>query len=179
MDVKETLHAPDRQTWRTWLTHHHDQKGEIWLVTDRTRPSVAYLDAVEEALCFGWIDGLAKRLDEHHTAQRFTPRRTRSHWTELNKERARRQTQEGRMTDAGRAVLPDLSINSFVIAPDILAALQADLKTWANFQAFPASYQRIRVGYVEEMRRRPEVFATRLGHLLKKTRANKPFGGTR
>ncbi len=140
---------------------------------------MAYLDAVEEALCFGWIDGIAKRLDEHRTAQRFTPRRTRSHWTELNKERARRLMGEGRMTDAGRAVLPDLSFSAFVIAPDILAALQADPVTWANFQAFPASYQRIRVGYVEEMRRRPEVFATRLSNLLKKTHANRQFGGTR
>ena len=83
------------------------------------------------------------------------------------------------MTDAGRAVLPDLSFSAFVIAPDILAALQADPVTWANFQAFPASYQRIRVGYVEEMRRRPEVFATRLSNLLKKTHANRQFGGTR
>lgn len=140
---------------------------------------MSYLDAVEEALCFGWIDGLAKRLDEHCTAQRFTPRRKSSHWTELNKERARRLIQEGRMMDAGQAVLPELSATAFLIAPGILAALQADPTTWANFQAFPASYQRIRVGFVKEMRRRPEVFATRLGHLLKKTHANKQFGGIR
>ena len=83
------------------------------------------------------------------------------------------------MMDAGQAVLPELSATAFLIAPGILAALQADPTTWANFQAFPASYQRIRVGFVKEMRRRPEVFATRLGHLLKKTHANKQFGGIR
>lgn len=179
MDVTETLHAPDRQTWRAWLTEHHHQKTELWLVSDRTRPSVPYLDAVEEALCFGWIDGIAKRLDPERTAQRFTPRRARSHWTELNKERARRLIAEGRMTEAGHAVLPDLSIDHFTIAPDILAALQRDAVTWANFQAFEASYQRIRVDYVEEMRKRPEIFKTRLNHLLHKTRQNKQFGGTR
>jgi uncharacterized protein YdeI (YjbR/CyaY-like superfamily) len=179
VEIKETLSAPNRQTWRAWLSAHHAQKTEIWLVTDTVSPGIPYLDAALEALCFGWIDGLAKRLSEQRTAQRFTPRRTRSHWTELNKERARRLIQEGRMTAAGRAALPDLSIDAFTIPPDILTALHGDPQTWANFQAFPASYQRIRIGYVEEMRRRPDGFTPRLNHLLRKTNQNKPSGGTR
>ncbi|HRF97451.1 MAG TPA: hypothetical protein PLZ51_19725, partial [Aggregatilineales bacterium] len=86
--------------------------------------------AVEEALCFGWIDGIAKRMDSERTVQRFTPRRAKSNWTELNKERARRLIASGLMTEAGFATLPDLSIESFKIAPDILNAIQADDQTW-------------------------------------------------
>ncbi|MVN85370.1 hypothetical protein GO986_01135 [Deinococcus sp. HMF7620] len=179
MDITETLHAPDRAAWRTWLETHSANKAEIWLIRDSTKPSVPYLDSVEEALCFGWIDGIAKRLDDARLAQRFTPRRPRSHWTELNRERARRLIAEGRMTAAGRAVLPDLSTEHFQVAPDIQAALQTDPQTWANFQAFPALYQRIRVGYIEEARRQPEVFTARLNNFVSKTRANKQFGGMR
>jgi len=179
MTITETVEAPDRATWRRWLQGHHDRKREVWLVTDKARPGVSYLGAVEEALCFGWIDGVAKRIDGARLAQRFTPRRKRSHWTELNKLRARRLLDEGRMTEAGRAVLPDLSEGAFHVAPDILAALQAEPDTWAHFCAFPETYRRVRIGYIEEMRRNPGVFAVRLEHFLKKTRQNKRFGGVR
>lgn len=179
MTITETIYAPDRAAWRGWLHQHHNSKQEVWLVTDRTRPGVSYLEAVEEALCFGWIDGIAKRMNATCLAQRFTPRRKRSHWTELNKLRARRLIDDGRMTEAGRAVLPDLSPKAFLIAPDILAALQADPETWAHFCAFPETYRRIRIGYIEEMRRNPKVFCSRLEHFLKKTRQNKLFGATR
>lgn len=179
MIVTRTFHAPDHASWRGWLEAHHDREREVWLVRDQTRPSVPYLEAVEEALCFGWIDGVAKRIDDARLAQRFTPRRKRSHWTELNKLRAQRLINKGRMTEAGHAVLPDLSEGAFHVAPDILAALQADPETWAHFCAFPETYRRIRVGYIEEMRRNPQVFRTRLGHFLEKTRQNKQFGGLR
>ncbi|MBL8166100.1 MAG: YdeI/OmpD-associated family protein [Anaerolineae bacterium] len=176
MPVTETLSVPDRAAWRAWLQTHHASKSEIWLLTDTIAPTVSYLDSVEEALCFGWIDGIAKKLDARTRAQRFTPRRPKSHWTELNKERARRLIAQGLMTDAGFARLPDLSPEAFQIAPDILAALQADRQTWEYFQAFPDLYKRIRIGFIEEMRSQPAVFQQRLGHFLKKTRENKMFG---
>jgi uncharacterized protein YdeI (YjbR/CyaY-like superfamily) len=179
MDVSPTLHAPDRAAWRAWLAEHHRTTPAIWLITftpHALRPSVPYLHAVEEALCFGWIDGIAKRLDAERSAQRFTPRRANSHWTELNKERARRLIASGLMTDAGRTVLPDLHVASFRIPDDILATLQADPEAWANFQQFPAVYQRIRIGYIEEMRRQPTVFRQRLHHFLRKTRRGTMFG---
>lgn len=179
MIVTETFHAQDQATWRHWLLQHHNSKLEIWLVTDKAQPSVLYLEAVEEALCFGWIDGVAKRIDPTRLAQRFTPRRKRSHWTELNKTRARRLIEEGKMTEAGLAVLPDLSLEGLRIAPDILEALQADPETWVHFGAFPETYKRIRIGYIEEMRRNPDVFQSRLENFLKKTRRNKQFGVTR
>nr|MCU0476596.1 hypothetical protein [Anaerolineae bacterium] len=139
MDITYTVHCPDRAVWRAWLYDHHRTTSEIWLVSygrNSAQASVPYLHAVEEALCFGWIDGIAKRMDAERTAQRFTPRRPKSHWTELNKERARRLIAQGRMTDAGRAVLPDLSPEAFRIAEDILTALRADPQVWANFTGF-------------------------------------------
>lgn len=182
MEITQTLYVTDRQAWRAWLAANHATAKEIWLIAYRRRsdkPSVPYLDAVEEALCFGWIDGIAKKLDAERTAQRFTPRRPKSNWTELNKERARRLIASGQMTAAGMAVLPDLTPEAFVIPADILAALQADPQTWANFASFPDLYKRIRIGYIEETRKQPAVFQQRLAHFLKQTHANKLFGGMR
>ena len=85
-----------------------------------------YIDAVEEALCFGWIDSTTKRLPDGTTAQRLCPRRPRSVWSELNKERCRRLERLGLMTDAGRAVLPDMSDSGFSIDGDILRELHSD-----------------------------------------------------
>ncbi len=179
MKITDTLYVHDRNQWREWLTQHHATDNEIWLVSyskASEKPSIQYLHAVEEALCFGWIDGIAKKMDAERTAQRFTPRRSKSHWTELNKERARRLIANGLMTAAGQEKLPDLSIGSFQIAPDILATLQEDRDIWGNFEAFPDVYKRIRIGYIEEMRGRPEFFQKRLDNFLKKTRENKLFG---
>ncbi len=179
MEIGETFYAKERSEWRRWLSENHATKTEIWLISygkSSGKPSVLYLHAVEEALCFGWIDGIAKKVDEERTAQRFTPRRPKSNWTELNKERARRLIAAGLMTDAGRAKLPDLSLDAFQIAPDILQVLKADPQTWENFQGFPDLYQRIRVRFIEEMRPQPEVFKQRLNNFLKKTHQNKMFG---
>jgi uncharacterized protein YdeI (YjbR/CyaY-like superfamily) len=181
MEITETFYAPDRAAWRAWLEANHTTAKEIWLLTyDKAtgKPSVPYIDSVEEALCFGWIDGIAKRYDGERKAQRFTPRRPKGNWTELNKERVRRLIDQGLMTEAGLAVAPDLSLESFRIADDILAALQADEEIWANFLAFPPLYQRIRVGYIEEQRKKnPAEFQKRLQSFLQKTKQNKMFGG--
>jgi uncharacterized protein YdeI (YjbR/CyaY-like superfamily) len=174
MKITETLELATRKVWRSWLEQHHDSKKEIWLV--RTDKTFNYLDSVEEALCFGWIDGIAKKLDESRLAQRFTPRKKKSHWTELNKERARKLIARKQMTEAGYTVLPDLSLEAFSIPEDILEVLQSDAETWKNFQAFPDVYKRIRVGYIEEMRKDKKTFETRLSNFLKKTKQNKTFG---
>ncbi len=132
---------------------------------------------MEEALCFGWIDGIVKTIDPDHAAQRFTPRRPKSNWTELNKERMRRLIDAGKMTAAGLKCAPDLSLEGFSIAPDILAALQTDPQVWANFSAFPGLYQRVRINYLEDARKKPAEFAARLEKLLQMTAQNKQFGG--
>lgn len=104
MQVTVTFKATSRKEWRDWLTQHHQSASEIWLLSDDRPgvPTVSYLDSVEEAICFGWIDGIAKRISSVEKAQRFTPRRPRSHWTELNKERTRRLIKLGLMTSAGQ-----------------------------------------------------------------------------
>lgn len=180
MEITETLYVTDRAEWRRWLVDNHKTAKEIWLVyysKESGKPRIPYLHAVEEALCFGWIDGIAKKMDAEHTAQRFTPRRPKSNWTELNKERMRRLIAQGLMTEAGLAVAPDLSIESFTIAPDILEALQADPVVWANYQQFEGLYQRVRVSTIEDARRQPEEFHRRLEKFIDITRQNKTYGG--
>ncbi len=176
MKITETLKVSNRAAWRAWLAKYHQDKTEIWLLHNQTQPTLTYLESVLEAMCYGWIDGIAKRHDEAHLAQRFTPRRQKSHWTELNKERARGLIAQNLMTEAGSAVLPDLSVEAFKIAEDIQNTLKTNPETWANFQAFSALYQRIRIGYIEEVRRQPEVFKKRLEHFVKQTNRNKMFG---
>lgn len=90
MEITETMDARTRAEWRAWLSEHHATKTEIWLVSVKGESMLTYIGSVYEALCFGWIDGIAKRVDDQRTGQRFTPRRPKGSWTELNKERARR-----------------------------------------------------------------------------------------
>ena len=109
MEIGETLYVTDREDFRKWLDENHRSKKEIWLVQYKkaaNKPSIDYLEAVEEALCFGWIDNTQKSMDTERYATRFSPRRPKSNWTETNKERARRLIAEGRMTEAGHASLP-------------------------------------------------------------------------
>jgi uncharacterized protein YdeI (YjbR/CyaY-like superfamily) len=182
MEITETFYARDRDEWRAWLAANHDTAAEIWLVYPKKatgEPRVAYEDAVEEALCYGWIDGIAKSLDDGRTAQRFTPRRKRSNWSELNRERARRLIAEGKMEPPGFATLPDLEPGELVIPDDIRAALEAEPGAWENFQTFPDYYRRVRVGYVEEVRKNTEAFRQRLANLVRRTAKGERFGTMR
>jgi uncharacterized protein YdeI (YjbR/CyaY-like superfamily) len=111
----------------------------------------------------------------YERAQRFSPRKQRSNWTELNKERARRLIRLGLMTEAGWATLPDLTIE-FAVADDIVAALKAVPDAWSNFLAFPDLYRRVRIGYVEEVRKNRSEFERRLNNLVQKSAANQMFG---
>ena len=109
MEIGETLYVTTGEDFRKWLEENHASKKEIWLIQYKKatkKPSIPYVAAVEEALCFGWIDGLEKSMDRERYALRFSPRRPKSNWTETNKERARRLIAEGKMTEAGFATLP-------------------------------------------------------------------------
>ena len=109
MDIGETLYVTRPEEFRRWLARNHDRKAEIWLVQYKKRtgkPSLDYVEAVEEAICFGWIDGFEKGMDAERYATRFTPRRAKSHWTDTNKRRAKEMIARGKMTEAGRATLP-------------------------------------------------------------------------
>jgi uncharacterized protein YdeI (YjbR/CyaY-like superfamily) len=180
VQITQTIEPATRLAWRAWLATHGVTEQEIWLLAPRfskDRAGFTYLDSVEEALCFGWIDGIAKTFDETRSAQRFTPRRPKSNWTELNKERARRLIAAGLMTPAGLAVLPDLDPSEFTIAVDIQTALQRDPATWANFERFPDLYKRVRICFIEDMRNQPAEFDKRLERFVLMTAQNKQFGG--
>jgi uncharacterized protein YdeI (YjbR/CyaY-like superfamily) len=176
MDITDTIKPKDRTEWRQWLERQHKTLPEIWLLSDdRTEvPTVAYLDAVEEAICFSWIDSIQKRYSTTELAQRFTPRKRRSNWTELNKARARRLIRLELMTKAGNATLPDLDME-FIIAEDIIEVLKTQPATWSNFLEFPDLYRRVRIGYIEEMRKNRLEFERRLQNFVSKTADNRPL----
>jgi uncharacterized protein YdeI (YjbR/CyaY-like superfamily) len=179
------LAASKRAEWRAWLRRNHKTAREVWLVFAKAhtgRPRVAYNDAVEEALAFGWIDSTVRRLDQDRYAQRFTPRRPGSAYSEANLVRLRALAAKGRIIpEVLERVGPLLAEKPLVIPPDILAPIKADRGTWKNFRAFSDAYKRIRIGYIEGARGRPEEFARRLGHFLRMTKANRliGFGGIR
>lgn len=174
------LNAKNRKELRQWLIKNHDTETECWVIVKRGRPkndnTFWYIDAVEEALCFGWIDSTTKRLENGVTAQKLTPRKKNSLWSELNKERCRRMEKLGLMTDSGRAVLPDISPSGFIIDSNILTALQADEITWNNFINFPPLYQRVRIDTIQIKKKQPELFSSRLSKFIENTRQNIMFG---
>jgi uncharacterized protein YdeI (YjbR/CyaY-like superfamily) len=117
-----TLYVHRVSDWRAWLRTHHRTAREIWLVYYRKasgKPRISHRDAVDEALCFGWIDSTARPLDADRWAQRFTPRRKGSPTSELNKARARRLVREKRMTRAGLDAIGSLRVARIVIADDV------------------------------------------------------------
>ena len=179
MEYQNILPFKEREEFREWLEANHGTASECWLEVrkGRTKPEdrIWYLDAVEEALCFGWIDVINKTIDGVWM-QRFTPRKKDGVWSELNKERCRRLEKLGLMTDAGRAVLPDLSEEGFRIAPDILERFQANEKAWNNFCRMPALYQRVRIDTVQRDRKPAEVFEKRLEKLIEYSERNEMFG---
>jgi uncharacterized protein YdeI (YjbR/CyaY-like superfamily) len=179
MNLGKTVYFTERKDWREWLSANHRTEKEIWVIgylKKAGKPSLPYNDAVEEALCFGWIDSTIKKIDAERNAQRYTPRRPNSPLSEMNKERVRRLVTAELMTPSGLAAAGDLSTENFSIAGDILQALKADAQVWQNFCAFPESYRRIRVGWIEGARKRPAEFEKRLKYFIKMTAANKTFG---
>lgn len=174
------LDVKNRDGLRLWLIDNHGRENECWVIVKRGRPqnnnTFWYIDAVEEAMCFGWIDSTEKRLDNGITAQRLAPRKKNSIWSELNKERCRRMEKLGRMTDAGRAVLPDMSPSGFVIDNDILNALQEDTTIWNNFLSFPSLYQRVRIDTIQIKKKQPELFQSRLQKFIDNTRQGIMYG---
>lgn len=181
MEIVNLLEAGSRTELREWLMRNHHTETECWVVVKRGRPkddgTFWYIDAVEEALCFGWIDSTTKRMNDNRTAQKLCPRKAGSNWSELNKERCRRMERLGLMTDAGRAVLPDMSDRGFQIDGEILQALQSDPVVWDNFCRQPDLYRRIRIDTIQiNKKRRPEMFKSRLDKFIQNTRAGILYG---
>lgn len=188
MKIGKTLTVSNRTQWRRWLAKHHRTAPEIWLVyfkKESGRKRIPYNDAVEEALCYGWIDSTAKSIDEKRFAQRFSPRKPNSVLSDMNKERIRRLIAAKKMTRAGLAAVGrhlnrNGSLSSrFVVPPDILRSLQLHPRAWRYFRRFPLSYKRIRIGWIDGARRRPAEFAKRLAYFISMSEQNKQFGMVR
>lgn len=179
LDETKLLYLTNPDEWRDWLKKHYKSEKEVWLVYYKKhsgKPRIAYNDAVEEALCFGWIDSTAKKIDEDRFAQRFTPRNPRTPYSQANKERLRGLIRQGKVIKEVLASVGDLAGERFEIPTDILKAIKANKEAWKNFQTYSKPYLRIRISFIDEARKRPQEFEKRLKHFIDRTEQNKQFG---
>jgi len=189
MNSSEQLYLATREEWRSWLTSHYDSSTGIWLVYYKKgsgKPRIPYDDAVEEALCFGWIDSLVKTLDEHRYMQKYSPRRKNSNWSELNRNRCRQQIADGMMTPAGLRSIeiaiktgrwdpPMTEINADEIPPVLETALRAKPNAWKHFISFAPSY---RTKYIQWFitAKREQTRMTRLKEIVRRSSMNEKPG---
>jgi uncharacterized protein YdeI (YjbR/CyaY-like superfamily) len=178
LDETKLLYVTSRKDWRDWLKKYYKSEKEIWLVyykknTGKLR--IPYNDAVEEALCFGWIDSTVKGIDKDRFAQKFSLRKPKSPYSQANKERLRALVKQGKVVEDVLATV-ELDEKPFEIQPDILKAIKANKKAWKNFKGFSESYIRIRIAFVEAARKRPDMFEKRLRYFIEMTEKNKRFG---
>ena len=164
---KEVFYSVDRSEWRQWLQDNFETAEDIWFampLKDSEKPGIIYNDAVEEALCFGWIDSIAGSI-EGFNLRRFTPRRKGSTFSRPNIERM--------IHPKVRPEVEKLITTEYVFPKDIIRAIKKDEEAWENFQSFSDSYKRIRVAYIDAARGRPKEFKKRLKYFIDRTHQNK------
>lgn len=158
----ETLFCRDRDEWRLWLEKNHQTATEIWLIYMKKhtkKQSVSYTEAVEEALCFGWIDSLVKSIDSNSYMQKYTPRKKNSVWSLVNKKRVEKMIAENKMTKAGMEMVEIAKKNgwwekaysskqSFTIPEEFLKALNDNPKADAFYKKLSPSHQNQYIGYI-------------------------------
>jgi uncharacterized protein YdeI (YjbR/CyaY-like superfamily) len=179
MEITKILHVTNPKDWRDWLKKNYKTEKEIWLVYYKKgtgKPRIEYNDAVEQALCFGWIDSIVKTLDEERTAQRFSPRKPKAKYSQANIERLRTLVAQKKVIKEVAETLEDVLNEEFIIPSDILKTIKANDEAWRNFQKFSDSYKRIRIAFIDGARNRPEEFKKRLRHFIEMTGKNKMFG---
>lgn len=180
----ERVQVESREAWRDWLTANHTRSAGVWLVTFKKHTGNKYLstdDIVEEALCFGWIDSLPRKLDEDRTMLWLAPRQPGSGWSKLNKERVERMIAAGLMTPAGlekiEAARQDGSwnaldaIEALEIPPDLGAALDAYPAAREYFEAFPRSAKRGILEWIANAKR-PDTRARRIAETARLAQEN-------
>ena len=180
MEVSERFYTAERSEWRAWLAAHYKTAADVWFVFPTLasgEPSLSYNDAVEEALCFGWIDSTAKKWDDTHQLRHFTPRRKGSGYSRPNIERLLWLDARGMLLPEVRESVLPLLREPFVYPADILAAIEGDPAVRERFAAFPAPYKRIRVAYIDAARGRPAEFEKRLANFLAQTAKGKLIAG--
>jgi uncharacterized protein YdeI (YjbR/CyaY-like superfamily) len=159
-----TVTPKSRAAWRAWLERHHARKDEIWIVYFKrhtAKPTVTYEEAVEEALCFGWIDGLVRRVDDERHMQRFTPRRKGSVWSAVNLRRFARLVEQGLVTDAGHSAGPKSAtrvasvpwLRPDVLPEEIAERIGRSPKALKNLKAMAPSYRKHFVHFIDSAKR--------------------------
>jgi uncharacterized protein YdeI (YjbR/CyaY-like superfamily) len=193
MSEPEKLFCEDQQAFRNWLDAHHNQSSGIWMVFYKKHTGVAgisYQEALEEALCFGWIDSLVKRLDEERYMRKFTPRTNHNKWSEINLKTVENLIREGRMTEAGlkkignqhksgesghipKTVRPPVS--GLIVPEFILETLSDHEPALMNFLKLPSSCKREYVGWITQAKRE-ETIRKRLIESVEMLKENKKLG---
>jgi uncharacterized protein YdeI (YjbR/CyaY-like superfamily) len=179
LDETELLYVTSRHEWHNWLEEHYRSEREVWLVYYKKhtgKPRISYNDAVEEALCFGWIDSTVKSIDEDRYTQRFSLRNPRTPYSQANKERLKGLIKQEKVVKEVLATLGNLVEEQFEIPLDILEAIKANDKVWKNFQRLSEPYIRVRIAFIDAARKRPEEFKKRLRYFIEMTEKNKHFG---
>jgi len=190
MEITKTLHVSGRKAWRRWLQKNHRREKEIWLIYYRKetgRQRIPYHEAVEEALCFGWIDSIVKRLDDERYVQKFTPRKKGSNWSERNIARAKKMIAAGLMADAGLALIdatllqrrpgpsPAKAAGKRPIPAFIADALAGDDRARVFFDSLAPSARNLYVGWVDSAKKE-ETKQRRLAEMLANLRAKTKLG---
>ena len=183
------LYVTNRDEWREWLRKNYETRKEIWLVYYKKhtgKPRIPYDDSVEEALCFGWIDSIIKRIDDEKYARKFTPRKAKSRWSEANKRRARKMIKEGKMTEVGFARIKEAKKSGewfktapirkeLVIPAYMQKALAKNKRALENFNNLTKSYKRRYVGWISSAKR-AETRKRRLAEAIERLEKNEKLG---
>jgi uncharacterized protein YdeI (YjbR/CyaY-like superfamily) len=179
-----TLHVPNGQQWRTWLAKHHASSPGVWLVFYKNHTlvkSLPYEDSVREALCFGWIDSLVKRLDDDRYLRKFTPRQPASRWSTINRRRYADLQARGLLAAPGLARAPtarsgDAPRPSVRAMPSYIEKqLKAHARAWTTFEQLAPSYRRAYLGWIDSAKRE-ETKQKRLHDAIRLLAAGKKLG---
>jgi len=185
----EQLYFVDRDKWRNWLSEHHAESAGIWLAFYKkatSKPTIEYDAAVEEALCFGWIDSIIKKIDDEKYVRKFTPRKDKSDWSKLNKKRVARMIKAGRMTDAGLDKIRAAKKNgcwkrdgktprSIEMPSEFAEALACNKKARENLEKLSPTYRRHYLGWIAAAKR-PETRKRRLDESIALLETGKKLG---
>lgn len=190
MQLNNSLHFENRQQWREWLQENHDKEAELWLIFYKKhtgQESIPYEDSVEEALCFGWIDSIIKKIDEDKHARKFTPRKDTNKWSLVNKKRMLKVIKEGRMTEIGLSKIDPSELDEGKITkesskqkeltiPDYIEeAFRSNEQVWENFENLAFSHRRNFVGWISEAKRE-ETRKKRIGEAVEMLKRGKKLG---
>lgn len=187
--MNSPFYFSNRREWRSWLVEHHSSEKEVWLAYYKKhtgKATVTYNEAVEEAICFGWIDSIVKTIDEESYMQKYTPRRKKSIWSKLNRTRAEKMIQSGRMTSAGMALIEEAKKSgkwreAFSETPEpempeeMKEILLSDGQAWNNFSALAPSHKKMYISWVCQAKRH-DTRAKRIAEVFRRTKNNEKPG---